>query len=271
MMTSIPNKKSEQYPFDPLAATYDHDFTRSAIARYLRDRVQQRLLLHFSAGQHLLEMGCGTGEDALFLAQHDIQVTATDVGSGMLAIAHEKTQHESRVCVLPLDLNALPENSSDFNQSFDGAFANFGVLNCLSEWQSLALWLSQRITSGGVLGFAIMPPFCAWEMLWHSGHGDFKTAFRRWRKMTTFQPTPDATPMQIIYPTVRHITRSFAPHFERIHIMPVGVFLPPSDIYGIIEARPSLLAGLRRLEQIAGQISPLALFADHYWIELRRR
>ncbi len=270
-MTFVPDNKSDISAFDPLAVTYDRDFTQSIIARYLRDRVQQRLLRHFSVGQHILEMGCGTGEDALFLAQHGIQVTATDASAGMRAIAHEKTQQASRVRVLPLDLASLPEHDAEWNQFFDGAFANFGVLNCLAEWHSLAVWLAARISKGGVLGFAIMPPFCAWEMLWHGAHSHLKTAFRRWHKTTTFQPDPHSAPMPIHYPTVRHITRSFAPYFARIQVMPLGLFLPPSDIYGIIEARPSLLAGLQRLEQTAGQMSPLALFADHYWIELRRR
>lgn len=270
MMTLVPDNKNAQYAFDTLAATYDADFTASPVAQFLRDRVHQRLLSHFQAGQHVLEMGCGTGEDALFLAQAGILVTATDASTGMLSAARVKTQHETRVKLTSLDLNGLSQDDPLLNQQFDGAFANFGVLNCLSEWQFLASWLAQRIKTGGMLGFAIMPPFCLWEMLWHGIHGDFKTAFRRWRG-STFQPDTDSLPMQITYPTVRRMTRAFTPYFIRTSVVPLGLFLPPSDIYGIIEARPTIFTLLRRLEQFTGSISPLALFADHYWIELRRR
>ena len=44
----------------------------------LRGRVWQTLERTFTPGQHILELACGTGEDALWLAQRGIQVTATD-------------------------------------------------------------------------------------------------------------------------------------------------------------------------------------------------
>ncbi len=83
--------------FDALAPSYDDDFTHQPIGKILRTTVHNRLLRHFSAGQHILEIGCGTGEDALFLGERGINVTATDVSDAMLDVSREKTQGYSNI------------------------------------------------------------------------------------------------------------------------------------------------------------------------------
>ena len=42
--------------FDAFATDYDDTFTRSALGRFLRPRVWEKLAEHFSAGQHILEL-----------------------------------------------------------------------------------------------------------------------------------------------------------------------------------------------------------------------
>lgn len=246
--------------FDALAPTYDDDFTASPIAQTLRARVHTRLNQHFTAGSHILELGCGTGEDALHFAQRGIHVTATDASPAMLDAARAKTAHTPFVSVEALDLTNLP---SDYAK-FDGVFANFGVLNCLADWKPLAAWLAERLPPRGVAAFAVMSPLCLWEMGWHGVLGNFRTAFRRQRRDTTFRTLP------IHYPSIRRLTQKFAPHFRRVHVEPLGLFLPPSDVYGVLERRPRLLRALTTLDQRTAHVSQLALFADHYWIEFER-
>lgn len=246
--------------FDALAPTYDQDFTASPIARALRARVHTRLSQHFAPVAHVLELGCGTGEDALYLAQRGVRVTATDASPAMRDAARAKTASTPLVSVEPLDLAQLP---SDYTK-FDGVFANFGVLNCLADWQPLAAWLANRLPARGIAAFAVMSPLCLWEVGWHGAHGDFRTAFRRQRRGTIFGALP------IHYPSIRRLTAEFAPHFRQVHVEPLGLFLPPSDVYAVIERRPRLLRALTALDQRFSHVSPLALFADHYWIEFER-
>ncbi len=247
--------------FDALAPTYDDEFTQTRIGRYLRGRVHRRLLMHVSPGAHLLELGCGTGEDALFLAERGLHITATDASPAMLNITREKTQHLEHVTVQPLDLTQ-PHLQTDTR--FDGAFSNFGALNCLENWSPLATWLSERVQPGGVIAFGVMAPFCIWELLWHGLHGDTETALRRIRGSSFGEIT-------VTYPSVKRLSTDFAPWFERVHLMPLGLFLPPSDVFGVIEKRPRLLNLLTRLENLTAGSAPLANFADHYWIEFQRR
>lgn len=261
------------HAFDPLAASYDNTFTHTQIGQYLRDLVHARLALHFPAGAQVLELGCGTGEDALRLAQRGVQVTATDVSEGMLKTARAKTAGNPLVQVEQLDLRQVAGNhlsALSQNALWDGVFSNFGPMNCLDEWHMLAGWLAERVKPGAIVGLGVMSPFCLWEPLWHGLHLNFKTATRRWRKSTTFQPDGVDEPITVTYPTIRRITRDFAPYFRPIYLRGLGVFLPPSDAFGVVEKRPRLFKTLMNLEQRFGDKRVLAPLADHYWIEFQK-
>jgi len=54
--------------FDQLAADYDQRFTYSIIGRAQRDSILKILSNTFKANDNILELNCGTGEDAIFLA-----------------------------------------------------------------------------------------------------------------------------------------------------------------------------------------------------------
>jgi SAM-dependent methyltransferase len=50
----------------------------------------------FSSPVHVVDLGCGTGNIAIPLAQSGFQVTGIDLSEDMLAVAHEKTEHIRR-------------------------------------------------------------------------------------------------------------------------------------------------------------------------------
>ncbi|NJN98346.1 MAG: class I SAM-dependent methyltransferase, partial [Anaerolineales bacterium] len=82
--------------FDAFAAAYDDDFTHSLLGQLLRPRVWDILAQHFSAGQHVLELTCGTGEDALWLTRRGVHVTATDGSAAMVRQAEAKAEAEEQ-------------------------------------------------------------------------------------------------------------------------------------------------------------------------------
>ena len=99
--------------FDLLAPSYDEDFTRSPIARWLRDQTHARLDALFHAGDTVLELGCGTGEDALYLARRGVRVLATDASEEMLAAARAKAAGEPLMSVEFLNIGDL--NAKDLD------------------------------------------------------------------------------------------------------------------------------------------------------------
>src|SRR5262245_22665860 len=76
--------------FDDLASAYDAAFTTSALGRTLRPLAWTRLDALLSGSRRVLEIGCGTGEDAIRLARRGVDVLATDPSPSMLLVAAAK-------------------------------------------------------------------------------------------------------------------------------------------------------------------------------------
>ncbi len=255
---------SNAVPANFNARTYDSEFTYSPIARWLRERVWQRLDALFAPGKRVLEIGCGTGEDALHLAQRGVEVVATDASPDMLTVAEQKLHAAGlRAVFQPFDLNA--PSTWQVDGLFDGVYSNFGPLNCTSNWKLLADFLAEKTTSQAFLAFGVMGRFCLWETIWHGFHLDWRTASRRWSGEHT-AVLKDTLPFPVFYPSPQVLSQAFAPVFVPVRKLGLGVFLPPSDSFPVIEKRPTLMKLLMTLET---HFAPSA-FADHYWLELSK-
>jgi ubiquinone/menaquinone biosynthesis C-methylase UbiE len=84
--------------FDPLASNYDSAFTQRAPARFLRTLVWSHLEPHVEAGCWALDLGCGTGEDAMWLARKGCHVTAVDGSPLMLELTAQKDTNVRSQC-----------------------------------------------------------------------------------------------------------------------------------------------------------------------------
>jgi SAM-dependent methyltransferase len=261
------------HAFDALAESYDDDFTYHAVAQMLRDDVRQIMLQTWEPGAYILELGCGTGEDAYWMLDHGFRVCATDASPAMLErtrqkIAHDAHSEDAHSDVRLLDINQLA--SVSLPHTYEGVLANFGVLNCATNLPQLAHWLNQYTKQNAYLILVVMAPRCLWELGWHFLHGNWKTATRRWRKSVAFQANGNSESISITYPMPQQLADSFAPYFAMAHMMPLGFALPPSDVYGVLEKRPSWLRRLHRWEKWAQKKQSLAQFADHYVMVLKK-
>jgi len=116
--------------FDALAKSYDTVFTNSVLGRVYRDASWRWLDEAFEPGQQVLESGCGTGEDAIHLAQRGVRVVATDPSLAMI----EATRAKSEAAGLGHMVTALQADAEQVHElagQFDGAFSSFGAFNLL--------------------------------------------------------------------------------------------------------------------------------------------
>ena len=145
--------------FNQVAAQYDLQFTNTTIGRLQRGRIWKYLDATF-AGKTLdiLELNCGTGEDALFFARQGHKVLATDDSFAMLENAKAKLKLNNQPLSLTFQRLDL-RNPSYLSQKFDLIFSNFGGVNCLSptEVKNLAEFTSGQLKRGGHCIFVIMP------------------------------------------------------------------------------------------------------------------
>jgi len=248
--------------FDRLAATYDRDFTESLIGRAQRDAVWRIALKTFRIGDNLLELNCGTGEDAFFLAAHGISVFACDASRAMIARAEQRLAHKVQApqvvfCHLPTE--RIAELNPD--APFDGVFSNFSGLNCIADLAPVASSLSALVKPGDRLLLCFSTRFCLWEILFYSLRGELRKAFRRCGGTAT--AILDGTPLSVHYPTVRAIRRAFAPHFRLLSQTGIGVAVPPSYLEPVVRRHALLLPALCRLERILAGLPGLRAAGDH--------
>ncbi len=157
-------------------------FTRSSVGRAQRDAVWDVARKTFGRGDYVLELNCGTGEDALFLSRQGVSVFACDASERMIDVARRRTEVEGRD--LSLWFEALPIEQIDELRSigpFDGVFSNFSGLNCVRDVAEVAMHLATLVKLGGRLLLCLSTRVCLWEMFWYLGKGDFSRAFRRWK------------------------------------------------------------------------------------------
>lgn len=252
--------------FDDMAAAYDATFTDTQVGRALREIVWSRLAQIFSPSQRILELGCGTGEDAVRLAISGVRVVATDPSSQMLQAARRKTlmancQHRIEFrCLAMEDIGSFADG-----EVFDGVLSNFGAVNCVQNLQKLVADVALRLAPGAPLLWVVMGRHAPWEWFWYLMRGQWRKAWRRlraggtaWRGMT------------ISYPTPAQIRSLLLPYFTVTRLAPLGVALPPSYAAAWLDRSPLALTMLTRLENWAQRCSMLASWSDHFIVEAVR-
>ncbi|PTT86934.1 hypothetical protein DBR42_12725, partial [Pelomonas sp. HMWF004] len=228
--------------FDVLAAGYDREFTHSLVGAAQRRVVWDVLddcLRQVGRPCAVLELNCGTGEDALHLLRAGHRVVATDVSAEMLRVARDKFEcaglgHVART--QRLDLQALARGEStvqDLGGPFDLVLSNFGGLNCLSPetLRALAPSLAACLTPQGRAITVVMPRLCLWESAWALLRLQPRRAMRRWRGgPVSAQLGPGQPPLPVWYHGTKDMDRAFGAHFHRERVRPVGLAVPPSDL-----------------------------------------
>jgi SAM-dependent methyltransferase len=261
-----------------MAADYDHDFTESRIGTLMRRAVWRRMDARFRPGDRVLELNCGTGADAVYLARRGVRVLATDISPAMLDVTREKVARAgvgNLVQVEQLAIEQLRKDHSEntsfsilnspFSIPFDGALSNFGGLNCVVDLRGAAAGLAACLRPGAWALLCIMGPLVPWEWAWYLARKQPAKAFRRlhrggiaWRGL------------MIRYPSIATARRAFAPWFRLRRASAVGAFLPPSYAEAWPARRPRLLSWLDGCERRLEAVPPLPWLADHYLLELQR-
>ncbi|HUP11559.1 MAG TPA: class I SAM-dependent methyltransferase, partial [Niastella sp.] len=140
--------------FDILAGAYDTGFVDSLTGSAQRRITYKwlRPLLASKQNMQLLEINCGTGTDASWMAQKGHTVTATDASPAMVEQAQRQfapapahNQPIFKIC-------AFDQLQTTFSaRQFDGIISNFAGLNCVAPaaMTGLAKQFYQLLKPGG--------------------------------------------------------------------------------------------------------------------------
>jgi 2-polyprenyl-3-methyl-5-hydroxy-6-metoxy-1,4-benzoquinol methylase len=255
--------------FDCIAEQYDDLFTRSLIGRAQREVVWALLHKTFAKGMKILELNCGTGEDAIHMAELGMNVTACDASPRMVEVARRKRAavgDHSQVAFQVIPTERLLEIA--YRGPFDGIFSNFAGLNCVSDMHDVADQLASLTQPGAWMLLCVCTRFCAWELLYYGLRGDWSKASRRWRGKT--QAAVCGVEVGVQYPTVREMKAVFAPWFCLRSITAVGLAVPPSYMEAWSQNHKTTFGFLQRLDRMTRQVPVLRACGDHVLLAYQR-
>jgi ubiquinone/menaquinone biosynthesis C-methylase UbiE len=258
-----------QAPFDTLAEGYDQGFTFSRIGRAQRSAVWKELGRTFRPGDRVLEIGCGTGVDACFLAEHGVKVVACDSSPEMIRIAARRVRETDANAV---DLRLLAaENLAAIQQEapFDGVFSNFGVLNCVEDLNAVAGSLGRLLKPGGTALLCFLGPFCLWEVFWYLLQGKPYKAFRRGHSNVTADLAPGAS-IRVSYYGIRSLARIFAPSLRLRSWRGIGLLVPPSYVESLAKRLPALLKVAEWVDLLLAPCPVIRGVSDHILLKLEQ-
>lgn len=255
--------------FDAVAQLYDDTFTNSAVGKLQRLRVWNYLETTLPKSTlNILELNCGTGEDAVWFANRGCNVLASDISTEMILVTEEKINRldlSQQIVTKQLDINEIEKIQTD--NKFDLIFSNFGGLNCLSknELESLSAKIKKLLNNNGKFIAVVMPDFCLIESLYFFIKLGFKNIFRRKK---TQQVIIDDSIVQTYYYHPKNFFTFFKNDFAINKFIAIGVFIPPSYLNSFFKNKHRILNFLNRIENFFGNNVFSAAISDHFLIEM---
>ena len=269
-MIEYADMEQTRLAFDAAAPLYDTSYEGLPGIRRIRSITSALYLRYFPRGGRLLEINCGTGNDAIFLARHGMSILATDLSPAMLEEARRKIalsnfEHSVEIRHVPFDrLGELR------GMDFDGAYSNLGGLNCTDRLESVAKDLARLVKPGGFLIATVMPSVCLWETAAFLGRFRWQDAFRRMGENGALANLHGGK-VRTFYYSPRLFRSLFAPHFEHVKTLGLAVFTPPPNFVRAYRKLGKSIRLLERLDDTFAGIPPFSSVGDHYAIVLRRR
>ena len=258
-----------QRAFDSVAADYDGPRGNNELIQRMRPALWGAVCRELPAGGRLLDLGCGTGLDAVEFAQRGYQVVATDWSPRMVARTQLRAAAagmEGRVATAHLGIQQLDR----LDDAFDGIYSNLGPLNCAPDLHVVAAECARLLRPGGVLAFSVIGRICPWELVHYTLRGRWRRAGVRAARGVTAVGMNHHT-IWTRYYLPREFYRAFAGHFVLAGYRALGLFLPPPYLVDYYRRHPRRCGFLGRLDDRLGALPLLRDMGDHFLIVMRRR
>jgi ubiquinone/menaquinone biosynthesis C-methylase UbiE len=239
--------------WEDYAAIYDEK--KASFDRYLRQRNIGVLQSVFSPGQRILDIGCGTGTEASVMTAYGCKLTVTDLSYGMVKTTSEKLNGAALV------VNTPAENINCFKVQFDGAYASFGVFNCVTDPKRFIANLHRVLKSES---FFVASVINRWY--W----GDFLLSAiripnylrKRLKGRGNIILNGEESSATARFYSVRELSKLFSPFFtiERYYALPV--ILPPPYLNPKEKLPKRIFSTLEKVESLVHNKFPFKMLGD---------
>jgi ubiquinone/menaquinone biosynthesis C-methylase UbiE len=257
--------------FSKQSKVFDELYDSDQIIAYKRQRVREHLLQFLKPQSTILELNCGTGEDAIYFAEQGHHAHATDISVGMLEELKAKVEVKQINQNISTELCSFTHLHELKNKGpYDAAFSNFGGLNCTDELDRVLYTLSPLIKPKGTITLVIISKFCLWETLLVF-KGKFRTAFRRFFSKEGRRAHVEGNFFNCWYYSPGYIVKTLKKDFDLISVEGLCTIVPPSYIEHFGEKHPNLFSFLKRKENKLKEVYPWKFIGDYFITTLRKK
>lgn len=251
--------------YDAIAATYDEQVGGD---EWVRQVLWQHFRRAFRPGQRVLDVACGTGSDAVFLARQGIRVMGIDTSPKMIAQLRTKvTAHRlaDRIDSQVMDFSQL---ASLPPASFDGIISSFAGLNTAPDLTPFATDAARLLRPGGCMILHLLGRFSLWEWLGLLAHRQWRAASVLGRQTERAFPIGGQPVRHYLFELDETYQRFFAPSFWRRRAYSLGCLRPPRTARRV---PPPIVAVLGYLERRVASRRPFVNWGRFFVLELRRK
>lgn len=226
------NEATVRAAFDAVGASIETTAATNPVNGWMRNRSRREALATFPRGSSLLEIGCGTGADASFLAAHGYRIAALDISDRMVDLARERVRSQGLGDQVLLWRGRLADVAHELAgcpwAPFDGAFANFS-LTYEDALRPVAEAAHGLVKAGGWFLFTLPNKLCVSEAALALARARWADALGRLREPRW--ATVRGSRIRVHAYTPAEVRQELRGLFELQGTVGVPVFMPPPSLY----------------------------------------
>lgn len=270
-MITTSNELNTAEAFSRQSVVFDDIYAGNTIVHYKRDRVRSHFMRYAKPDGNILELNSGTGEDAIFFANQDFKVHATDVSAGMQEQLRRKAQLLIKRESITTELCSFTKlHLLEKQGPYDAIFSNFGGLNCTAELNKVLASFNTLVKPGGTVTMVIISKFCLWEFLLLF-KGKFKTATRRLFAGKGRTAHIEGQYFKCWYYSPSYMIKHLQKDFDLLAVEGLCTIVPPSYIEGFAEKHPVIYNWLKKWENRLKGVAPFKYWGDYFIISLKKK
>ena len=259
--------------FDSASEEYDFTISANFINVWTRERSIKEVVEHSGRDDVLLEIGCGTGTEAIRISKHVQGVVATDLSAKMVALLRRKIDARK----LGKKIKVLQVRAIDVGQARgllpDGrtglAYSLNGVLNCEPNIRRFPREVWNLLRPGGLFICSVRNRLCLEESL-------VQGALLRFHSLTPRKKQPKMVsvggmdiPAYYYYPW--EFARFFEPYFAVKKTVALPAIVPPPYLNDLYVKLRSRLMFLENADAALASVFPFNRFGDQTLFVFQRK